>query len=76
MVSYNSEEKMVQKSPIAVFFYEQSKEALIDAINVFEQVDFVSQRLVDHANKWSVSSFKSKFRAYVLSCFEKKCREI
>lgn len=70
MVPYNSEEKMTQQSPTAVFFYEQSKEALIEAIEVFEQVDFISDNLVDYASRWGVESFKRKFRAYVNSFFD------
>jgi len=65
MIPYNSEKKIKQKSPTAVFFYEQSKEALIEAIKVFEQVNFVSENLVNHASGWSVESFKSKFHNYV-----------
>ena len=67
MVPYNSGEKMTHQSPTAVFFYEQSKEALIEAIKLFEQVDFVSENLVDHASGWSVKSFQRKFRGYVSS---------
>ena len=70
MVPYNSEEKMIRQSPTAVFFYEQSKESLIEAIKVFEQVDFVSENLVDHASEWSVKSFKREIRAYVSSFIE------
>jgi len=67
MVPYNSEEGMNQQSPTAVFFYEQSKEALIEAVKIFEEVNFSSKDLVEHASKWSVESFKRKFRSYVSS---------
>jgi len=65
MIPYNPEKKIVQKDPTAVFFYEQSKDALIEAIKIFEQVNFVSENLVNHASGWSVDSFKNKFRNYV-----------
>jgi hypothetical protein len=67
MVPYNSEEGMNQQSPTAVFFYEQSKEALIEAVKIFEEVNFASKDLVEHASKWNVESFKRKFRSYVSS---------
>ncbi|MBL7047890.1 MAG: glycosyltransferase [Candidatus Marinimicrobia bacterium] len=65
MIPYNSEKKMEQQNPTAIFFYEQSKEALIEAVKVFKQVKFESKYLVDHASKWSVKSFKTKFRTYI-----------
>ena len=70
MIPYSLEEEIDQQNPTAVFFYEQSKEALIDAINLFEKVNFIPQKLVDHASKWSVKSFKKKFRDYISSCYE------
>ena len=70
MVPYNSEEGMNQQSPTAVFFYEQSKEALIEAVKVFEELDFVSEDLVEHASKWSIKSFKTKFRTYTSNYFD------
>ena len=65
MIPYNPQKRIVSKDPTAVFFYEQSKEALIEAIKTFDQVNFDSENLVNHASEWSVDSFKRKFRNYV-----------
>jgi glycosyltransferase involved in cell wall biosynthesis len=51
----------------AVFFNEQSADALIDAIRRFETYTFNSDTLVRHAQKWGVPSFKQKIRTIVES---------
>ena len=51
----------------AVFFYEQSADALIDAIKRFDTITFDSNALVRHAQKWGVPSFKKKLRMIVES---------
>jgi glycosyltransferase involved in cell wall biosynthesis len=51
----------------AVFFNEQSAEALIDAVRRFETYTFDSNALVLHAQKWGVPSFKKKIRTIVES---------
>ena len=53
------------ESPTAVFFYEQTADALITAIRQFETCKFNSSDLVKHASKWSVASFKEKIRGYI-----------
>jgi len=51
----------------AVFFYEQSADALIDAVRRFGTCMFDSDALVRHAQKWSVASFKKNIRTIVES---------
>jgi hypothetical protein len=51
----------------AVFFYEQSADALIDAVRRFETYTFDSAALVKHTQKWGVPGFKKKLRAIVES---------
>jgi glycosyltransferase involved in cell wall biosynthesis len=55
------------KTPTAVFFYEQTAESLIEAIKIFETCEFKSDDLVSHASKWSIAPFKKKIREYVES---------
>ena len=51
----------------AVFFDEQSADALIDAIKRFEKCTFDSAALVRHAQAWGVPSFKKNLRTIVES---------
>jgi glycosyltransferase involved in cell wall biosynthesis len=51
----------------AVFFYEQTADALIDAVKQFETYTFDSDALVRHAQSWGVPSFKEKLRKIVAS---------
>ncbi len=46
----------------AVFFYEQTKESLIQAVEDFEQYVFDSNKLKKHADRWSVAQFKKDLR--------------
>lgn len=52
-------------SPTAVFFYEQTAEALVDAIRQFEQATFDSAQLIKHASHWGVPEFKRQLRGAV-----------
>lgn len=54
-------------SPTAVFFYEQTAEALMEAVGQFEQLSFDAQKLVLHATKWDVPTFKRKMRQTIES---------
>ncbi len=49
-------------APTAVFFSQQSANALIDAVKRFEKRSFESDDLVRHASHWGVPSFKKKLR--------------
>jgi glycosyltransferase involved in cell wall biosynthesis len=54
-------------TPTAVFFHEQTAEALVEAVQRFDASAFDSGHLVRHAAKWSVPAFKKKIRAIVAS---------
>jgi glycosyltransferase involved in cell wall biosynthesis len=58
------------ESPTAVFFYEQTADALITAIRQFETCKFKNADLVKHAAKWSVASFKEKIRGYITQIYK------
>ena len=55
------------ESPTAVFFLEQTPEALIDAVRRFEVAEFDRDALVRHASNWGVPEFKRKVREMVES---------
>ena len=49
----------------AIFFYEQTSESLMNAINMFEKASFNTQALIKHSLKWGVTEFQSKMRLYI-----------
>lgn len=51
--------------PTALFFYEQTASALVDAVREFETVSFDEAALVQHAAQWNIASFKKKMRDMV-----------
>lgn len=53
------------RKPTAIFFYEQTSQALIDAVRKFEKIKFESSYLVEHANQWSVPVFQRQIRSFV-----------
>ncbi|MBY0579577.1 MAG: glycosyltransferase [Burkholderiales bacterium] len=55
------------ESPTAVFFFEQTAEALIEAVRQFEAAEFDKAHLVRHASNWGVPEFKRKIRAVINS---------
>jgi glycosyltransferase involved in cell wall biosynthesis len=55
-------ESSSSEAPTAVFFYEQTPEAVIDAVHRFENVQFSSALLVQHAQAWSIPRFQSRLR--------------
>ncbi len=55
----------VGQKPTAVFFSEQTADALVEAVLNFERYKFNSADLVIHAAQWSVPAFKSKMRGYI-----------
>lgn len=57
-------EKIAGQKPTAVFFYEQTADALVEAIQVFEfhKAMFNPDDLVAHAQNWSVKSFQEAFK--------------
>lgn len=49
----------------AVFFYEQTAEALVTAVRQFEQATFDADRLIMHASRWGIPAFKKQLREAV-----------
>lgn len=64
-------QKMSNEKPTAVFFYEQTADALIEAIKQFEKYRFEGDDLMRHARKWSIESFKQEIREYVTKAYNK-----
>jgi glycosyltransferase involved in cell wall biosynthesis len=52
-------------TPTAVFFYEQTAAALIDAIERFQAISFDRDALSAYAEQFSVEVFQQKLRAMV-----------
>lgn len=65
MVPFEPDKVGQTRPPTAVFFYEQTADALIEAIKTFERADFDSSRLVEHASEWGVPAFKKRIRQAV-----------
>ena len=53
------------KSPTAVFFYEQTPEALIEAVRIFEKYEFNREALVRHAQEFGIPLFKQRLRKII-----------
>ena len=53
--------------PTGIFFYEQTPEALVAAVKLFEQKShrFAAKRLRDHALKFDKQIFKAKIRSFI-----------
>lgn len=64
MVAYDKEMKNEQNCT-ALFYYDQTPEALNETIRTFEKLSFNQTFMVDHAQKWDVSNFKSLIRTFV-----------
>ena len=62
------------RRPTALFFYEQTAEALIASIQKFETLEFDPLLLREHALQWDSSAFIPKFREKVLSLYSKMDR--
>jgi len=58
-------DQAVSATPTAVFFYEQTANALAEAIEQFEQVTFNDASLIQHAELWGVPAFKRQLRDVV-----------
>ena len=65
MIPWSKEAELNSPSATAVFFYEQTANALIEAVRQFEQVSFDPAYLVKHASRWGVPEFKRQLRAAV-----------
>jgi glycosyltransferase involved in cell wall biosynthesis len=49
----------------AVFFYEQTADAVVEAVKRFERLSFDSDALVRHASQWGVPAFQAKLKAAI-----------
>ncbi|HEY6219524.1 MAG TPA: glycosyltransferase [Gemmatimonadaceae bacterium] len=49
----------------AVFYFEQTPDAVIDAVRTFEKHSFDPKRLTAHASHWGVPEFQAKFKAAI-----------
>ncbi len=67
MVNYNKEDPVSEQNATAVFFYEQTEKSLIEAILDFNNYKFDSDKLISHAKKWDVTTFKRNIRKYVIN---------
>jgi glycosyltransferase involved in cell wall biosynthesis len=56
--------------PTAIFFYEQTPEALIEAVHQFERSRFDPAALVQHAKRFGVPEFKRRLREIVNEVYE------
>lgn len=61
------DEKTPERPSTAVFFYEQTADALVEAVRKFQKHQFRSAELVRHAARWGVPAFKKKIREVVES---------
>jgi len=52
-------------APTAVFFYEQTADALVAAVRRFQDANFNAGDLVRHAQRWGVPTFKQSIRRAV-----------
>jgi glycosyltransferase involved in cell wall biosynthesis len=65
MINYNDTNKKESSKATAVFFYEQTEQALIEAVLKFNKQSFNQDYLVEHAKQWNVPSFQQKIREYI-----------
>lgn len=70
-------EKSAEQKSTAVFFYEQTSEALVEAIQTFEshKAMFNPNNLVAHAQRWSVKAFQEAFKQKAYAFLEDAIQE-
>jgi glycosyltransferase involved in cell wall biosynthesis len=56
----------VREGETGLFFYEQSVDAIIDAVNRFEKMSFDYKKIRDHSERFSEERFKKEIKEYVL----------
>jgi glycosyltransferase involved in cell wall biosynthesis len=64
MIPWSANDKN-QDYSTAIFFYEQTSDALVAAIKEFEKVTFNPAQLVNHASRWGVPEFRRQLREMV-----------
>ncbi len=52
-----------------IFFYEQTTEAIIDAVMKFEKMDFDPERIRENAKKFDIKVFQEKMKEIVFGAF-------
>ena len=67
MINYNPEVLSSEQTPTSVFFYEQTEEALIEAVLKFNKIKFDSQKIVEYAKKFDVDVFKNNIKDYIIN---------
>lgn len=55
-------------APTAVFFYEQTADALVAAVKRFQDANFNAEDLVRHTQRWGVPAFRQSIRSVVEHC--------
>ena len=53
------------------FFREQTADALINAVSEFKNYKFDYHALLEHSNKWDISSFKTKLINHISNYISK-----
>jgi len=61
MIPYDSD-NLDRNLYTAVFFAEQTSESLINAVNIFMELEFDHEFLVQHSKSWDKELFKKKIR--------------
>lgn len=57
----------VIQNETGIFFYQQTPEAIIEAIKSFENMDFAPKRIREHAEKFDIKTFQKRMREFVES---------
>lgn len=61
----------VVKDKTGVFFYEQTKEGVMEAVKQFEQMTFDPTEICEHARSFSEERFKNQLRTFILEEYER-----
>ena len=64
MIPYNGQTSNGEIAT-AIFYYKQTADSLINALEIFDKVKFKSSDLVNYAKNWGVEPFKNDFRAFI-----------
>jgi glycosyltransferase involved in cell wall biosynthesis len=59
------EAELAGTKPTAVFFYQQTADALIEAVHQFDRMTFCRETLSAYADRFAVESFKGKLREII-----------
>lgn len=59
-----------ESAPTGVFFYEQTPQAVVDAVRLFERLSFDSRRIRDRAVLFDKSKFEAKIRTFLQQVYD------